>query len=771
MLDFARNRAACTQHLPSVSALIVSALALSACPGREALDAGRDAGLDAIAARDASLPPDVPRPLSGLPVIPVGLDAYRMWDRLPYVRIGARTYMRSTYDRAGANEAVDAAHFLRQDADDRNVTLDVAGTGFLYFVRTNHWHGSPWHYVVDETDHVISESTTAHPDSPESGAVFLPEGLLPQPLAWTWDTTRGADLNWVPIGFERSFTLAYERTHYGTGYFIYQLVDPSADNLSQPVHAWDATPPPRDVLDLIARAGTDIAPVGTDVTIHEGTLHLAPGTAVDVASLAGGPTTIRALRFTVPIDRALAFGRARIRITWDDRALPSVDAPIALFFGTGTLYNRDDAEDLVKAFPVSVHFDRANGFVQLSTYLPMPFQHNARIEIVDAPEDIANVSFHLRTVALTESPSLAGYLHASYRDHGVPTPGQDLTLLDTRSVEAQNPRTEDTWCGSFIGTSLTFTDNAVLWTLEGDPRFYFDDSESPQAYGTGTEEWGGGGDYWGGRTMTLPFAGHPVGAPNAASARNAEDRIESAYRFLVADAMPFGRNARITLEHGGLNESTEHYRTLAFWYGVPGACLAPSNPLHVSDAQSESEHHYIAAPDSTIETVTSRYERGVDHLRGDPTMAETYPATEDTGRRMSGTSEFDLALAANNEGVLLRRKLDYSYADQRAEVFVQDATGAFVDAGTWYLAGSNTCVFSAPPGELDSSLHTLETSNRRWRDDEFLIPRRLTRGRDTIRVRIRTTSAPRPLVPGAPPPPAAWSEYRYSAYSWVVPVP
>jgi hypothetical protein len=37
------------------------------------------------------------------PVIPVGLDAYRMWDRWPYQRIGARAYMRSTYDRQGGN--------------------------------------------------------------------------------------------------------------------------------------------------------------------------------------------------------------------------------------------------------------------------------------------------------------------------------------------------------------------------------------------------------------------------------------------------------------------------------------------------------------------------------------------------------------------------------------------------------------------------------------------------------------------------------------------
>src|SRR5258708_4966082 len=72
------------------------------------------------------------------PVIPVGLDAYRMWDRWPYQRIGARAYLRSTYDRRGGNEGADASHFLYQLADDFNVTFDVAGPGILYFVRCNH---------------------------------------------------------------------------------------------------------------------------------------------------------------------------------------------------------------------------------------------------------------------------------------------------------------------------------------------------------------------------------------------------------------------------------------------------------------------------------------------------------------------------------------------------------------------------------------------------------------------------------------------------------
>ena len=70
--------------------------------------------------------------------------------------------------------------------------------------------------------------------------------------------------------------------------------------------------------------------------------------------------------------------------------------------------------------------------------------------------------------------------------------------------------------------------------------------------------------------MTLPFAGHPVGAQaRKQAAINDEDKIESAYRFLLADLMPFGKNAGIHLEHGGTNESTEHYETVTYWYGLP----------------------------------------------------------------------------------------------------------------------------------------------------------------------------------------------------------
>lgn len=49
-----------------------------------------------------------------LPVIPIGLDDYRMWDMLPYHKLGIRAYMRSTYDRNGNNRGADGSHFQRK---------------------------------------------------------------------------------------------------------------------------------------------------------------------------------------------------------------------------------------------------------------------------------------------------------------------------------------------------------------------------------------------------------------------------------------------------------------------------------------------------------------------------------------------------------------------------------------------------------------------------------------------------------------------------------
>lgn len=711
------------------------------------------------------------------PIIPAGLDAFRQWDRWPYQRIGVRAYMRSTYDRHGGNEGADASHFLYQLADDRNVTLDVAGQGVLYFVRYNHWHGGPWHYEVDGLDRMVQETTTKDPNKPED-SVFLPSNLFPTPLAVTWSATKGADLSWVPIPFERSFRMAYSRTHYGTGYYIYEQFARGA-KLSQPIGPWsDNAVPANDVLELINRSGTDIAPINNTTELAGPVAKLEAGLTNVLLVLTNAPAVIRRLSFLVPSEKAIEFGRARLRMTWDGRIAPSMDAPIALFFGAGTLYNRDGREYLVKAFPSYIRFREQQ--VELSCFFPMPFFKSVRIELIGPSKDaVTGAHWSVRLQPLSDSPSQLGYFHASYADHQRPERGHDLVLLDTREAEGGGD-----WAGNFVGTSFIFSERAFLGTLEGDPRFFFDDSQTPQAYGTGTEEWGGGGDYWGGRNMTLPFAGHPVGARNEKEAKCEEDKIESGYRFLLSDLMPFGKNAVIRLEHGGQNESTEHYQTVTYWYGAPAPALIKTDELKVADTDSEKAYEYSSPEASAPYEINSRYEWGVDTLPADDPPGKgtekrresvvIYPSHTDRGRKTTGTSQFRLKLDPKNLGVLLRRKLDYIFPNQRAEVFVADDSkppdmNDWKPAGIWYLAGANTCVYSNPREELGATQHIVQTSNRRFRDDEFLLPRDLTEGRSAIWVRVKFVPVTIPLFPGRAVDELAWSEIRYDAYCYVMP--
>ena len=709
------------------------------------------------------------------PVIPIGHDAFLQWEKWPTLRIGVRAYMKSTFDRKGGNNFADAAHYIRQIDDQHSVALDELGPGILWFVRHNHWHGSPWSYSVDGRETVVTESSTADPTRPVENSVFLPEHLFPSGLTYTWSVTKGADLSWVPIPFVDSFQLAYGRTRYGTGYFIYWKVLPGATNLSQPLRSWTTNDtPPQGVLDLLARSGTDIAPRNGSETNG-----VARVNAYETRLLArlGEAATIRRLAFRVPEPGAEAFVRARLRVWWDGRPHPSIDAPAGLFFGTATLMRDPGQEYIVKSFPMTVRY--ADAAFEFVTYFPMPFHSSARIELAETSgRNLGEIDWSIRTdVVDPGETNTVGYFHASYRDFPSPDRGQDLVLLDTRNTEGGGD-----WSGHFVGTTYQFTTRGELRTLEGDPRFYFDDSLTPQAQGTGSEEWGGGGDYWGGRTMTLPFAGKPVGRPPKL-AKTDLDRVHSAYRFLLSDLMPFGKNARITLEHGGVNEFAEHYQTVTYWYGVNKPFLVLTDMFDVGSEADEKFHEYHSPDATPPERVSSRFEWGVDHLPvlGGRGSVEIFPAINDEGRRTKTFSEFALRLATNNLGVLLRRRLDLNYPNQKARVFVSDVNGErdWKPAGTWYTAGGNPAVFGDPLGlpkdqqkghpELAPPAHIVWQSNRRWREDEFMLPRNLTQGRAMIRVRLEFQPVDLPLFPGHPLAEQAWTEFRYAAYCFQMP--
>ena len=104
----------------------------------------------------------------------------------------------------------------------------------------------------------------------------------------------------------------------------------------------------------------------------------------------------------------------------------------------------------------------------------------------------------------------------------------------------------------------------------------------------------------------------------------------------------------------------------------------------------------------------------------------------------SGQSSFELQIAPANKGVLLRRTLDLAFANQRARVHVRSCATAneWSDAGIWFTAGSNTVVFSDPHNETGApnSAEVVQTSNRRFRQEEFLLAAGLTAGCSTMGV-------------------------------------
>jgi hypothetical protein len=100
--------------------------------------------------------------------------------------------------------------------------------------------------------------------------------------------------------------------------------------------------------------------------------------------------------------------------------------------------------------------------------------------------------------------------------------------------------------------------------------------------------------------------------------------------------MPFGRNAVICLEHGGTDDSVEHYRVgHVSGTAFPSPSLVLTDRLKVGDPSDERAHGYLSPEASAPYSITSRYELGVDHEAG-PGRPRCYPAETDHGRKTTG---------------------------------------------------------------------------------------------------------------------------------------
>jgi hypothetical protein len=280
--------------------------------------------------------------------------------------------------------------------------------------------------------------------------------------------------------------------------------------------------------------------------------------------------------------------------------------------------------------------------------------------------------------------------------------------------------------GRIVGTVVNF--GKVGPTLEGNPRIYLDDANTPQVQATGTEEWGLGGNYWrDGQQVTLPLGGLPSADNNPPPAN-----VDGAalYRFLVADSIPFNRHARVNWEHGIANRATEPYRSVVIWYGTSTPTAIRSDELVPGTASSAADHQFRGTGVQTT-PITAGYA-----YRPDATAMATDVVAS------TGSTSFTMAVSPASAGAFLRRTYDAASSNQRADVYVD---GRF--AGTWYNAGG----FS--PTDQAGVV-------RRLVDDEFPLPPSLIAGKAAIHIELRN----HPLAGLSSGP---WTATDYQLYSMV----
>lgn len=598
---------------------------------------------------------------------PVGIACLNEIDKLPNIYSGLQCCGFSSHDRTGGNN--DSGCFL-YTVGSEYVMMDVAGPGCIYRIwvtgvgLTNRIRV----YLDGETVPRIEKTITDL--FAGTAAPFL------SPLVGNDTVSSGGYYCYVPIPFRAGCRVTIDN---GTCYYninYQQFSDAAgvttftgAEDVSAVVNQWNnCGADPKGIPDARTRTGTVTIPAGSTVQL------------IDEA----GPGSICRIKIGIPrldtydeTSKSILWN-AKLRIYWDNEATPRVDAPIGPMFGSfspGTTVR-------------SLLFGTTTPS-QFYCYFPMPFGSRARVVVFNGSSyAIPSLSYD---IGITDMPNAAtmltaqqvGYFAARWREENLVYGGSDFQLGNV------------TGTGVALGVSLNMVGpgGSVRSYLEGDERIHYDGSLTPAVYGTGTEDFFNGGWYFNRGTFNRPLHGNPthISSPTDTTA---------CYRIFLGDRFHFKSAFKPGLEHGPVNDISGKYSCVAYGYEAGEATLTQTDALDIGDAASELAHSY-AIVGQKWSGQKSMYYEGDD----DGTLIS------DGGRTFGGSSQFTVAVDPTNGGVLLRRRMDYSTSDQRAQVYVD---GALV--GTWYTAGANV--------------------SKSWRDSDFMIPSAFTAGKSAITVKL-----------------------------------
>lgn len=313
--------------------------------------------------------------------------------------------------------------------------------------------------------------------------------------------------------------------------------------------------------------------------------QIAPGETAQILTLPGSGMIEEMSLLSTQADVA----RLLLRLYWDGRERPAVEAPLGEFFGGAPGYAR------YRSLPMSM--ERA----QYSCRFPMPYADGCRAEIVnlsDAPQTVA-MRFAVDAAFTPDENTLrfhAKYHRGYFGDLDAPrfAPGGDrwpdwplllvrgaygrfagvhLHILDVWKTPEKEP--ESWWYGVWDRKTVDW------WWGEGDEKFFVDGEAFPSTFGTGSEDYIGYA--W---AAEPPFArfDSPYACLNAMPIDGNGHTAVS--RFHVADSIPF------TDSFEGF---IEKYKDDS-WDG-DNICLYAATPYWYQQAGTDDEYPPVRAED------------------------------------------------------------------------------------------------------------------------------------------------------------------------------
>jgi Protein of unknown function (DUF2961) len=288
--------------------------------------------------------------------------------------------------------------------------------------------------------------------------------------------------------------------------------------------------------------------------------HVADGAKVTLMDVKGAGIITHIWITLAPGPDALDRNNVILRMYWDGKPYPSVEAPIGSFFGNGW----SDSYTFT-SLPLAVTPGWGKSYV---SYFAMPYASGARVEIENqSGHTIDALYFNIDYQELPRPPEGMGRFHAWYNHEVTPAAAAGENEWGLLGEQGKNLDGKGNYLfadikgrGHLVGVNFYVNNPGPMWYGEGDEMIFIDGESRPSINGTGTE------DYFNGSWSPKEVYVHPYFGFAKVNEGTGWIGRTHLYRFHIADPIYFGTACRYTIEHGHNNCLTLDLSSVAYWY-------------------------------------------------------------------------------------------------------------------------------------------------------------------------------------------------------------